>query len=122
MGLINNRLKKVLALFSFIALCCSIVILLPSCEPRVTIYVENQTTEVLSIYESDLLTGTAGPGETVKFRHLAIYPTYEIIAKDSEGNTVYSTTFTREDLSGKKTYRVVIPPKEKTPSDNTTGK
>lgn len=82
---------------------------LVACEPLVTIRVQNQTTEILKIFnDGEVFVGNASPGEEVKFQIESIYPKYKIIAKDIDGNIVYSTSFTREDVSGNRTYTVII--------------
>lgn len=106
-------------------------------EPSLEITVHNQTDETLMIFNSDTLVGNAVPeenifignaipGEKVKFYTGRIYPGVHdiIIAKDLEGNVVYSANLTGEDLERKRTYRVVIPPMAKgvEQSDNVTGR
>ena len=97
---------------------------LGACEPMLTIRVHNQTDKTLKIFFGDAFIDYAAPEQEVKIRTLGIFPGYEIIAKDVEENVVYTANFTREDISGKKTYRVTIPPTAKSikQSDNVTGR
>ena len=81
-------------------------------EPMVHITVNNQTDQTLQVFNADVFIGKADPGGEVKY-DLGIYSYYTVVAKDMEGNVVYTTNFTRRDISGKKTYTVVIPPTAK---------
>lgn len=94
-------------------------------EPAITIRVHNQTDKTLQIfYWDETFIDNAVPGGEVKFEVDAILSKYKIIAKDMDGNVVYSVNFTGDDIKGKKTYDVYFPPKGKgvEHSDNVTGK
>ena len=119
MNLFSDKIKKRALSLLFLVISFSLAASSLSCEPMmVTIHIENQTSESLQIYYQDeLFLGTAEPGGEVKWKYDAYYPTYDISARDIAGNVVYSANFTREDLSGKKTYRVVIPPRVRAQSD-----
>jgi hypothetical protein len=123
MKLFGAKIKKRALSLMFLIISFSLAASALSCEPMVTIHIENQTSETLQIYYQDeLFLGTAEPGGEVKWKYDAIYPTYNISGRDIAGNVVYSANFTREDLSGKKTYRVVIPPGVRARTDNRSGK
>lgn len=94
-----------------------------ACEPSITIRVHNGADEALQVFFGDTLIGTAIPGEELKFETMTFNSPYPIIAKNREGNIIYSKTFTDADLRRIK-YRVVIPrgEKELRRTDNFTGK
>jgi len=102
-----------------------LTLILAACEPGITIHVLNQTDKTIQIFNGDVLIAKTVSGEEIKFDLLGpLSDHYTIVAKDLEGNVVYTTNFTRRDISGKKSYRVVIPATAKgmQPSDNITGK
>lgn len=79
--------------------------------PLIEISVHNQTDETLQIFfDGETFIGEALPGEEIKFETGAIFPDYEIVARDMDGNTVYVVAWTRDDLKGKETYDVYLPP------------
>ena len=82
-----------------------------ACEPSVDIEVHNQTNETLKIFTGNTFIGDAAPREEVKFGTAAIFPKYRIIAKDMEGNVVFTANFTSDDFKGEKIYYVYFPPK-----------
>lgn len=96
---------------------------LVACRELVIIRIHNQTDETLQIFTDDAFIGEAVGGGQLKWKIEYYHPTYKIIAKDTDGNTVYAKTFTREELIRNK-WRVVIPPTAKgtQQTDNTTGK
>ena len=83
-------------------------------EPMLHITVHNQTDEPLQIFfDGETFIGNVVPGGEVKFETAGIYPKYKIIAKDMDGNVVYTTTFTEDDIIIKNyKYDVYFPPKE----------
>ena len=90
----------------------SLMLALSACEPLINLMVQNKTDIELQIYEGftgdEIRIGNAVPNGEVKFKTESIYPDYRIAAKDENGNLVFSTTFTRYDLQGKKEYLVII--------------
>jgi hypothetical protein len=79
-------------------------------DPALTIRVSNQTDQTLRIFaEGEVFVGEAASGGEVKYQTDAIFPHYSVVAKDMQGDTVYTANFTKEDIGGKRTYRVVIP-------------
>lgn len=120
-GIAKARLLLiVLATISFVFGACFVAY-----HPLLTIQIHNQTSQTLKIFiDGEVLLGDAAPGGEVIWRIEGIHPIYKITAQDMAGNVVFSTRFTRDDLKGKKTYQVIIPPMEKETgqSDNTTEK
>lgn len=122
----NNRIRGEKR--NFILLCLVLLLLLAvpffmsACEPSITIRVQNQTDKALEIFNDDVLIGIAVPGGEVKYELAVIFSHYVVIARDMDGNLVYSKVFTREDMVRNK-WRVVIPPTAKNieQSDNATG-
>lgn len=107
---LSSSIAKIVSAVIFLV---TLAFALEACEPLITFRVQNQTHETLKVYRDDLFLGEAIAGGEVKFEIEVIYPTYNIIAKDMDGNVVYTANFTRKDISGKRTYRVVIPPRGK---------
>jgi hypothetical protein len=123
----NEFMKSHRSVFkiAFIIACFLLIIFtLSACDPSVYIEVLNQSNATLKLYTGDTFVGEAKPGAKVRFETAAIFPKYEIIAKDMLGNVVYTAKFTREDISGKKNYRVIIPATANgvEPSGNAVGK
>ncbi len=84
-----------------------------ACEPLIDIRIHNQTDETLQIFiDSEVFIGNALPGGEVVWEIERIQPTYNITAKDMDGNALFTANFTRDDLKGKKTYDVYFPPLE----------
>ena len=83
---------------------------LTACEPLVTIRVENDTDEMLRIFNDDVFVDDASPQGEVRYQTEVIYPRYITVAEDMEGNIVFKAEFTRDDVSGKETYKVTLPP------------
>ena len=105
---------KLLLIFIVIALtliACSLV----------TLRVHNETDKTLQIFRNGVFIGQTAPGGEATSEIERYYSHYEIIAKDLDGNIIYSKTFVREEIE-EIGFRVVIPPKEiKTESsDNIT--
>jgi|WetSurMetagenome_2_1015567.scaffolds.fasta_scaffold60507_2 hypothetical protein len=79
-------------------------------EPLLTIRISNQTDQTLRIFsEGEVFVGDISPGGELKYKTDAIYLHYSVVAKDIQGNIVYSANFTKEDIGGKKTYHIVVP-------------
>jgi len=94
-------------------------------EPMLYITVHNRTDETLKIFNDDVFIDNAAPKGGVKFEIDGIYQKYKIVAKDMEGNVVYATTFTRDDIIVKNyKYDVYFPPtgKDAESSDNVSVK
>ena len=94
-------------------------------EPVVDIKIHNQTNETLHIFiDGEVFIGKAFPGRTVVWETGSFYPEYKITAKDTDGNTLYIVTWTRDDVIDKETYDVYLPPPEKgtEQGDNATRK
>ncbi len=91
-------------------------------EPEViNIGIQNQSNMILQIYEESLLRGKVLPSEMLKFETVKGGGLY-FVAKDMNGEKIFETSFTRDELRGKKEYLIVIPPgvKPLEPSNNAT--
>ena len=82
--------------------------------PTFKLIVENQTKYDLIIYVDDYEIGNVSPGEQItESRMLLDIGKYHIEAKNAEGDTVFSKTFTFEQMQridNKRVWKVVIPP------------
>jgi hypothetical protein len=92
-------------------------------DPVLTIQISNQTEQTLEVCnEGESFVGKVASAGEIKFQIDAIFLHYSVVAKDMQGNIVYTANFTKEGIAGKRTYRIVIPGSgngnEK--SDNTT--
>lgn len=103
------RLSVTLRVGYLLVLLMALFVMLVACEPSIQIQVHNQTDKPLQIFIGDTFVANGSPGKVVKFETWAIAPYYQIVAKDMEGSVVYTINFTSENISGKKTYRVIIP-------------
>ena len=117
---LSNTIAKIVFLVLALVTLSAVI---SACEPLITIRVQNQTNQSIQIFNDDVFIDTAVPGGEVKYDLPAIFPDYIVVAKDAEGNVVYTANFTRRDISGKKIYSVVIPPTAKASqqSGNATG-
>ncbi|MBI4188784.1 MAG: hypothetical protein HY529_06225 [Chloroflexi bacterium] len=102
------RIARIALLLLFLVI---LSLALVACEPMLTIRVHNQTDETFQIFFFDKLIGKAASRGEVIFEQIGILPKYKIVAKDINGNIVYTANFTRRDVSGKKTYDVYFPPR-----------
>jgi len=104
--------KKTLLLMSSVILLATFVACLGS--PTFKLIVENQTEYDLTIYVDDYKIGNVNPGEQItESRMLLDIGKYHIEAKNAEGDTVFSKTFTFEQMQridNKRIWKVVIPP------------
>jgi len=111
MNLFNSTAKTVLSLLFFVILTSAVGACIPVIEPALDITVHNQTNETLQIFFGAADIGQVAPGSNIKFTTGANLPFYDIIAKDTNGNIVYSVNFTQDDLKGKRRYDVYFPPR-----------
>jgi len=98
--------------------------ILMACEPGIDIRIHNGTDETLQIFiDDEVCIGEAPPGGEVVREIERIQPKYTFIAKDIDGNVLYTANYTRADFKGKKTFDVYFPPleDESENSDNITG-
>lgn len=102
-----------LSLIMMISLSSALSCLILPGEPLFDLIIENKTTKVLTVYVDDTTPFTIRPGEQVVQRNT---PTgvggYSIVAKNSQGQTVYSRKFSSPVDMQKvddKTFKVVIP-------------
>jgi hypothetical protein len=90
-----------------------IVVMLPmgaACEPDVPLEIDNQTDMTLTIYLKDNEKGTVGPKSTEKIKGITgTLGEWQIVAKNSQGEVVFSKIFTPTELH-ELDYKVVIPP------------
>jgi hypothetical protein len=100
----KRSLQQILISFFLLTLLFAV-----SCEPLAPIEVRNGTTEPLMIFINDNRIGEVAPQMAIKNNIVWIKETkYNIVAKNSQGNIVYSELFTDEDLDWVK-WRIVIP-------------
>ncbi len=98
----------------FLPLILLIFLIMPllaiSCEPVVPITVRNSTTETLTIFVDGGKIGEAIPQSEVKNTYImhSLTREYTIVAKNSNGKTIYEETFSEKDLEWMK-GRVLIP-------------
>jgi len=86
--------------------------ILMACNAMIDIRIHNQTDQTLKIYTGDAIIGNAFPGERIVWEIENFQPKYNIIAKDIDGNVLYTANYTRDDFKGKKTFDVYFPPLE----------
>lgn len=101
---------KLLLAFLMFSFFCSTAL---ACEPSITFKVVNKTQMNLGIYYTGVFEGTVSPSKILYFEQFANYPVFSITAKDANGNVFYSANFTRNDVKGKKTFEILIPPSPK---------
>ncbi len=122
-GIARMRLSVILRISSLLIFLMTLSLIFGACEPLVEIKIRNETDQTLRIFTGNTFIDSAAPGREVIWEIESIYPKYNIIAKDMDGNSIYAKTFTQEELKRNK-WRVVIPPTAKSveQSDNVTGK
>jgi hypothetical protein len=102
---IGNRGNKNLVL-KILKLLLITAFSLTACEPGVTIQIQNNTDETLSIfiygYEGDV-----APGETIETSNTWIENRYNIEGKNPQGEIVYERSITYEEME-KTEWKVVI--------------
>ncbi|MFC1991894.1 hypothetical protein ACFLVC_04155 [Chloroflexota bacterium] len=98
---------------SFVLGACNPSPPVPLSDSMVTISVDNGTRETLQIFHNDVFIGKISQYAEIKWKADGTLPKQTITAKDTDGIVVYSTTFLKDDVSRKNTYRVVIPPNTK---------
>lgn len=104
------RRKSVIVGLSLILILVVVSLGSLSCEPAFNLVIENQTTQTLTIYLNGGSFGTAEPGGQIIIKSSSATGKYSIIAKSAQGETVFSKTFTVEQMQtvDSKTYKVVI--------------
>jgi hypothetical protein len=92
-----------------------IVVMLPmgtACEPYLPLEIENQTDMALTIYLKDIEVGNVGPKSTEKIKRIpGTLGEWQIVAKNSQGEVVFSKIFTATELH-ELDYKVAIPPEQ----------
>ncbi len=82
--------------------------------PGIDIKVHNQTDETLQIFiweGEEYLKGTVNPGKVLVFGRIRDLPWSQLIAKDMDGNEIYSVIWHPSDYDDNKTYYdVYLPP------------
>ena len=85
-----------------------------ACERPAPIRVVNQTDQTLTIFITKQKIGEVGPGAEISNQNSLVpaggIKEYLIEAKNAQGNSVYSRSFTFDQLSRDMNWRVVIPP------------
>jgi hypothetical protein len=121
----GNRIRKSI-LWSQIIIMLLIPLIFISCEPLVSIVLENQTTQILSVFVDSTLIGKIEPRNQIAEKYSAAGFSYKFLieAKDEQGQIVFSERISRQQMQhekGSNVYKVVIPVlKESMESSNTT--
>ena len=110
-GRSNSALLFTLALLILVMLPILVMLTMgTACEPDVPLEIENQTDMALTIYLKDNEKGTVGPKSTEKIKRIpGTLGEWQIVAKNSQGEVVFSKIFTATELH-ELDYKVVIPP------------
>ena len=104
-----------------------LIVILNGCiqgTPEITLLIENQSNDILTIYIDNALIGKVNPTEII--RHISSLATdkWLIQAKNAQGEIVFSKKFAFEELQKVSTgvYKAIIPPlsNSTTSSENTT--
>ena len=86
--------------------------LLAACEPDLLLEIENQADMVLTIYLKDNEKGTVGPNSIEEIKGIpGTLSEWQIIAKNNQGEVIFSKNFTASELYDLD-WKVVIPPLE----------
>jgi hypothetical protein len=122
-----KRRKSLLKLIILLLLLGTIIGTSLACERPIPVRVVNQTDQVLTIFIRGNLIGDVKPGEEIKNESRFVstaFKDYLVEAKNTQGDTIYSRSFTYDQLNRDLNLRVDIPPLEKgtVSSDNITRK
>ncbi|MFC1991895.1 hypothetical protein ACFLVC_04160 [Chloroflexota bacterium] len=106
----HNSVKFLGILFAIIVVLAPLI---QACKPGLTVRVHNQANETLQIFwEGEVFVAEIVPGVEVEFLADGRYSQYKVTAKDTDGNTVYVATWTRDDIKNKNyKYDVYFPPR-----------
>jgi hypothetical protein len=109
--------KTTLRALFLILMLSLIAVITVACEGPAPIKIVNQTDQLLTIYITDQRVGEVSPGTEIKNQNRLIsisgIKIYPIIAKNSKGDVVYSSSFTRDQLSRDMDWIIVILPLNK---------
>ena len=86
-----------------------------ACEGAIPIRVVNQTDQTLTIIINKVKIGEVDPGMEIKNQNPLVNTasgTYFIEAKNAQGDTIYSESFTFDQLSRDMRWKVVISPSQ----------
>ena len=97
-------------LFTLVLLIVVVLLMGAACEPYLPLEIDNQTDMALTIYLKDNEVGNVGPKSTEKIKRIpGTLGEWQIVAKNSQGEVVFSKIFTPAELQ-ELDFRVVIPP------------
>jgi transposase-like protein len=111
----NICIRKTLVKNSFPLTLCSaialLILLVPllSCDYEYTVKIKNETDQTLTVYIRDKLQNEVKPGETIKGKLISVYLRHLFVAKDMQGNILYTREFTKYEL-GDMHWKIVIRP------------
>ncbi|OGO18752.1 MAG: hypothetical protein A2Z15_02910 [Chloroflexi bacterium RBG_16_50_11] len=92
--------------------------------PEITLLIENQSGEILTIYDEYSLIGNVNSNETIQYLSSLATGKWLINAKNAQGEIVFSKKFAFEELQkiDDRTYKAIIPPfpNNSINSENTT--
>jgi len=106
----NRQRKSIIFGLSLVLMLGAILTASVACiEYTCDLVIENQTEDVLTIYRNDYLIGDVEPGEQITKEVPRDIGDHLIVAKNAQGEIVYSKKYTPRDLE-EADYKVVIPP------------
>jgi hypothetical protein len=105
-----NRRRNAVACLILVLILVLVLASSTACEPAFNLVIENQTTQTLTIYLNGGSFGTVKAGEQITIKSDSATGKYSIMAKSAQGETVFSKTFTVEQMQivDSKTYKIVI--------------
>lgn len=113
----SHRRRKSMVWLSLIMVLNLIAATSVTCERAAPIRVVNQTDQTLTIFIIKQKIGEVSPGGEIKNQNrlapVAGIREFLIEAKNAQGDTLYSRSFTYDQLSRDMGWKVVIPPLEK---------
>jgi len=106
----KNRLYIFILLLTLVFLIGVLLVVGGACEPDLPLEIENQTDMVLTIYLKDNKVGNVEPNSSAKIKGIpGTLGEWQIVAKNSQGEVVFSKIFTPAELY-ELDNKVVIPP------------
>jgi hypothetical protein len=109
----NSKITRFFLKIGIIDILLAISLLATGCEPFIDVIIENQTHQTLIIFVNDKDVGPIGSGNQTTLKDQAPTIIFRIIAKDMQGNTIFSEKLTPMDMQhlGRNTnerYKVTI--------------
>jgi hypothetical protein len=108
-----KRRKSLMKVIILVLLLGTIIGTSVACERAIPVRVVNQTDQVLTIFIRGHLIGDIKPGEEIKNKNRfvsATFKDYLVEAKNTQGDTIYSRSFTFDQLSRDMDWIIIIPP------------